>query len=64
MTLFFVFVMCIGGAADMSILKQYLTRKEFTKPMIQQARENGRAIVPPNWVNYFVGEEMLFSPKS
>lgn len=45
----------------MSILKQYLTRKEFTKPMIQQARENGRAIVPPNWVNYFVGEEMLFS---
>lgn len=45
----------------MTLLQQYLTRKKFTEPMIAHVRETGFAAVPPNWTNYFIGEEMMFS---
>lgn len=60
----------------MSVLEEYLTRKEYTDRMIRRAREDGYAVtwrdappwnrddgaaLPDSWLNYFVDEEMLFS---
>ena len=45
----------------MSILKPYLIRKGFTSQMIEQVRQTGYTVVPPNWTNYFIEEQMLFS---
>ena len=45
----------------MSVLKQYLTRKGFNHQRIRQAIETGQADVPPNWTNYFVNDDLLFS---
>ncbi len=45
----------------MSVLKQYLVRKGYDDQVIRQVRETGQVTVPPNWTNYFINEQMMFS---
>ena len=45
----------------MSVLKQYLIRKGYDGQMIRQTKKSGQVIVPPNWTNYFINEQMMFS---
>lgn len=45
----------------MSVLKQYLIRKGYNDEVIRQTWESGTITVPPDWVNYFADEQMMFS---
>ena len=45
----------------MSLLKSYLIRKGFSNQTIEQIRKTGSVVVPPDWKNYFVDEQMMFS---
>lgn len=45
----------------MSVLKQYLIRKGLSDRLIGQVRETGQITVPPDWTNYFIGEQLMFS---
>ena len=45
----------------MSVLKQYLIRKGISGQRIDLIRQAGQVTVPPDWVNYFIDEQMLFS---
>jgi len=45
----------------MNVLKQYLIRKGYDEQVIRQTRETGCITVPPDWKNFFVDEQMMFS---
>ena len=59
MICFFGFV--IYEVKYMSVLKQYLIRKGYNDEVIRQTRESGTITVPPDWINYFAEEQMMFS---
>lgn len=45
----------------MSVLKQYMVRKGYANDVIQQIRVSGKVVVPPDWLNFFPDEQLMFS---